>query len=717
MAALVGSWGWPLPLRAAVPQAVVTVDDVHFFNYGVEHGLSQTTVKTMLQDSTGAVWIGTQDGLNRFDGYEFKVYRADLQRRDSLPDSYIQALAPSRRGGFWVGTKAAGIALYDPERDRFTRFATGEPEGGGEANAVTALQETDNGRLWVGNSGNGLQWLDPDSQKFEWAPDALNREVGPIAAMALLDGHLLVGGKDGVWRVDASGQSAQRWSRAGDDLRVESIEVSPNGQEVWVGTRFAGLFRFDRSGRQLNQWQGKEGLPHTNVRDLVFDHQGRLWITTLEGLARLDAIGRPLRTWTYGAGLGGSLASSRLQALMVDRDGLVWVGTWLNGVSIFSPQSQVFEELQIRAGNTIGGRGLAVGSFLIEPDGSVWLSAAEGVGLVHYDYSRGVLAQYLPDPSNPRALPSNIILDIRRDRRGRLWVSTAAGLARLEDDGFVVYRHDPKEATSLPHPNCSALLEDRRGAIWVGTLGGGLGVLCDGCTRFRNYRALPDMDGRPGLGGGSVETLYEDSRGFIWIGMRSAGLARLDPDTDRIEHFRARPGVPGHIGNDSVSWISEDRQGRLWVGHGAGVSWARLDAPGPLQFHNYSMNAVGGIVQDEAGRFWISTTVGISRLDVDTGEIVHFGARDGAQLMGYFVTATGQFPDGRIAFGGINGLTVFDPRKVVVAPKLHRVALTAIYLARAGAEAEADAWAQWVRTGQEGGEIVLPPDGDDVSLE
>lgn len=717
MAALVASWAWPAAVEAAEPKAVVSVDNVHFFSYGVEDGLSQTTVKAMLQDPTGAVWIGTQDGLNRFDGHEFKVYRADSQRPDSLPDSYVQVLAPSRGGGFWVGTKAGGLARYDPARDRFTRFATGDPEGGGEANAVIALQETDEGRLWVGNSGNGLQWLDPGTTRFHWAPDALNRQLGSVTAMAVLGDQLLVGGKDGVWQVDRSGQSARRWSRAGEDLHVESLEVSPDGKDVWVGTRFHGLFRFAADGRPLGQWQVKDGLPHVNVRDLAYDHQGRLWITTLEGLARLDAPGRPLRVWTYGAGLGGSLASSRLQALMVDRDGLVWVGTWLNGVSIFSPQSEVFEELQVRASNTVGGRGLAVGSFLIDPDGSVWLSAAEGVGLVHYDYARGVLAQYVPDPTHPRGLPSNIILDLRRDRRGRLWVSTAAGLARLDGDGFTVFRHDPKDATSLPSPNCSALLEDRSGALWVGTLGGGLGKLCEGCTRFRNYRALPGADGRPGLGGSSVETLFEDSRGAIWIGLRSAGLARLDPATDRLEHFRARPGVPGHIGNDSVAWISEDRQGRLWVGHGAGVSWARLDRPGPLEFHNYSMNAVGGILQDEEGRFWISTTVGISRLDVDTGEIVHFGARDGAQLMGYFVTASGQFPDGRMAFGGINGLTVFDPRKVVVAPKMHRVALTALYLARAGQEAESDAWAQWINRVPRGQPIVLPPEGDDISLE
>lgn len=410
----------PAAGRSATPEAVVTIDDVHFHNYGVQDGLSQTTVKTMLQDPSGAVWIGTQDGLNRFDGYEFKVYRTDLQRDDSLPDNYVQALVPSRRGGFWVGTKAAGIALYDPERDNFTRFSTEEVRGGNEANAVIALQETADGRLWVGNSGDGLQWLDPGREHLQWAPEPLNRQFGSIAAMALLDGRLLVGGKDGLWQVDSSGQSAQRWGRSGHDLRVESIELSPDGREVWVGTRFAGLFRFDRNGQILGRWRSADGLPNDNVRDLVFDRQGRLWITTLMGLARLDALDKPLRVWTYGAGLGGSLASDRLQSLLVDRDGLVWVGTWLNGVSIFAPQTEAFKEVQVRARGG-GGKGLAVGAFMIDPDGSIWMSAAEGLGLVHYDFARGVLAHYPPDPRNPRALPSNIILDIRRDRRGLAW--------------------------------------------------------------------------------------------------------------------------------------------------------------------------------------------------------------------------------------------------------------------------------------------------------
>lgn len=191
--------------------------------------------------------------------------------------------------------------------------------------------------------------------------------------------------------------------------------------------------------------------------------------------------------------------------------------------------------------------------------------------------------------------------------------------------------------------------------------------------------------------------------------------------TDRIEHYRARPGVEGRLGNDSVTWIGEDRQGRLWVGHGAGLSWARLGAPGqPLYFHNYSSNAVGGVLEDADGYFWISTTVGISRLDAKTGQFTHFGARDGAQLMGYFISASGQFPDGRIAFGGVSGVTVFDPRKVTAMKQTHGVTLTAMHLARADAAATAGVWGQWVRGARAehgASEIVLPPNGDDLSLE
>ncbi|GAB3754692.1 two-component regulator propeller domain-containing protein [Lysobacter olei] len=699
------------------PTPAVLVDDAHFRNYGVRDGLSQASAKTLLQDATGAVWIGTQDGLNRFDGYEFKVYRADPERQETLPDSHVQVLAASRRGGFWVGTRAAGIALYRPELDSFVRFPTATAAFGGESNAVVALQETADGRLWIGNSGEGLHWLDPADDSFHGAPEALNRQLGPVAAFGLLDGQLLAGGQDGVWLVDPSGQTARRWGPSGAELRVEAIAVSPNQREVWIGTRFSGVYRFDRQGRELGHWGPEEGLPHVTVRDIKFDHEGRLWISTLEGLARFDSPAVPLKVWTYGTGLGDSLSSDRLMGLMVDRDGLVWVGSLLKGASVIAPRSQVFKEIQVRSPSSRGGGGSAVGTFLIEPNGALWISAAEGLGVVHYDPHRGVIGHFSHEPGNPRSLPSNIVVDFKRDRRGRVWVATAEGLARMEGDGFKVYRHDPKAPGSLPSPNVLTLLEDRDGAMWVGTLGGGVGRLCDGCDHFRVYGAKPGPDGQPGLGSNSVEAMHEDRHGAIWIGLRSGGLVRLDPKTERIVRYRARPGVPGFIGNDSVSWISEDRQGRLWVGHGAGVSWARTDGTGPLQFQNIRMNAVGAVVQDDDGHHWVSTTVGISRIDADTGAVTHYSSRDGAQMMGYFIGAAGKFPDGRIAFGGLNGITVFDPRKVVPAAPPHRVALTDLHAAGAGSAARTDIWRQWMTVGQQGREVVLPPEAGNFALE
>lgn len=710
-----------LPGHAAPASSstIVTVDDVRFRNYGVRDGLSQSSARSMLQDATGAVWIGTEDGLNRFDGYEFKVYRADQERPDALPDPHVQVLAPSRRGGFWVGTRAAGIARYRPEQDDFVRYPAPGVVGDDERNAVLALQETADGRLWIGTSGDGLHWLDPADDRFHRLPESLNRELGSVSALAVLDGQLLAGGKDGLWLVDASGRTARRWGRAGTDLRVDAIQLSPNQREIWVGTRFAGMFRFDRSGRQLGHWGVDDGMPHVTVRDMAFDRQGRLWVATLGGLARFDSPALPLKVWRYGSGLGDRLSSDRLQQLMVDRDGLIWVGTHLSGASVIAPRSQVFKEIQIRsqssAGN--GGGGVAVTTLFAEPDGSLWMGATEGVGVIHYDLQRGVLAQYQAETGNPRALPSNIVVDIRRDRRGRLWLATAEGLARQEGGGFKVFRHDPSDPGSLPSPNVLTLIEDRSGGIWVGTLGGGLGWLCEGCDRFRVYGAKPGASGQPGLGGSSVEVLFEDRHGAIWVGLRSAGLVRLDPKTNRVVHYRARPGAPGFLGNDSVSWISEDRQGRLWVGHGAGVSWAQNDGSGALRFENRRTNAVGAVIQDAEGHYWISTTVGISRLDATTREITHFGARDGAQMMGYFVAAASRFPDGQIAFGGLNGVTVFDPRNVVAAPPPHRVALTELHVGGVDAAAAAGIWRQWIASGQLGREIELPPEADALSLE
>lgn len=701
----VGGAGAQAPSAAAV-----SFEDVRFQRYGVEDGLSQTSAVSMLQDATGYVWIGTQDGLNRFDGYEFRVYRNDPRDPGSVPDNNVPILERASGGGFWVGTLTSGVGRYVPAQDRFVRYMADGRPGSLRTNVVTALREGHDGRLWVAGSGGELQWLPKGGSRFESVSPAVTRQVGPITAIVLLGSDVLLGSQSGLWRMSGDGRQVRRWSDV-PGVQVETMELSPQADSVWIGTRNEGLLHLDRDGRRLHQWRRAEGLPDDQVRDLQFDDRGQLWIATFDGLARLDGVDAAPRVWRFGAGLAGTLASSRIHSLMLDRDGLLWAGTWLNGVSVYVPSTRSFGEIQVKEEGARGNFSTAVTSVHVDADGTFWLGAVERMGLVHYDLQRGVLAQYTHDPADPHSLPSARITSITRDRRGRLWVATSNGLGRLDGTRFTVFHNDPSDPHSLPHNALRRLHVDRAGTLWVGTFDGKLAALCETCSQFRRYTLMEA--GVRTAGGAGVEALFEDSRGNFWAGGLLGGLLRIDRDTGRIERFRADASRPGTISHDTVTAIVQDRRGRLWVGtQGGGINRVDFDAAGQPRFTAFGIqdglatNAVGGIVEDATGQLWISTTEGISRLDPRTGRIDNYGASTGTQLLGYFVGDFTAVPDGRIAFGGMRGVTVFDPRRIQPMPAPWRVALTELAAPSGAATHSIDP----------DGTVVLPPEGDDITL-
>ncbi|QSX77988.1 two-component regulator propeller domain-containing protein [Agrilutibacter solisilvae] len=700
---------------AAAQVAAVSYEDVRFQRYGVEDGLSQTSAVSMLQDEAGYVWIGTQDGLNRFDGYEFRVYRNDPRDPGSVPDNNVPILERASEGGFWLGTLTSGVGRYLPAQDRFERHVADGRPGSLLSNVVTALHEDAQGRLWVAGSGGELQWLAKGSDRFESVAPDVSAQVGPITSILPLGKDVLLGAQSGLWLMSRDGRRVRRWSE-GQGVPVETLELAPKGGGVWVGTRTEGLLHFDLEGRRLQQWRRAEGLPDEQVRDLQFDDRGQLWIATFDGLARLDAADAPMRVWLFGAGLAGTLASSRIHSLMLDRDGLLWAGTWLNGVSVHVPATRSFGEIQVKEAGARGSFSTAVTAVHVDADGTFWLGAVERMGLVHYDLRRGLLAQFSHDPADPRSLPSPRITHVVRDRRGRLWVASSGGLARLDGNRFTVFRHDPADPDGLPHNSLRRLYVDRAGTLWVGTFDGKLASLCETCTKFRRYTLM--AAGVRTAGGAGVEAIFEDSRGNFWAGGLLGGLLRIDRATGRIERFRADIHRPGAISHDTVTAIVEDRRGRLWVGtQGGGVNRVDMDAQGRPYFSAYGIqeglatNAVGGIVEDAAGNLWISTTEGISRLDPQTGRIANFGASTGTQLLGYFVGDFSAVPDGRIAFGGMRGVTVFDPGRVQAMPAPWRVALTDLRLQRVDPQSPSSPRAVDVE-----GTRVLPPEGDDITL-
>jgi len=699
---------------------------VRFQRYGVENGLSQTTIRDLYQDRQGFIWLATQDGLNRFDGYEFRIYRNDPAKLNTLGDNHIIALENAAAKGFWVGTQSGGLALYDPANDQFKRFQAGGKFGDLADNGISTLKLDKQKRFWVATNAGTLQWLDEKQMLFQNVASVNYDLVGRVKSMMDYRDGLLLGARNGIYYLANDHANLQAWpEKAPLTVEVETTIRSPDGKEIWVATLEDGLYRYTAAGKLLQHLKRSDGLADNNVRDLKFDRFGRLWVATFDGLSRIDSSSALIKTWRYNQGLGGSLASSRIQSLMEDRDGLMWIGTWVNGVSLFIPRTETFQEITSQSGNANALPGSAVPGLFVDKDATVWFGVLEGGGLVHYDLSKGILARYVNDPDKPDSLPPGVVQNIVRDRNGSIWVATGAGLAKLNANGksFEIFRNEKDNPHSLPYNTLQRLFVDSKGTLWIGTGGGGLASRCETCLDFERYQVPENSEYKKYYSNEIVNAIFEDSRGQFWFGLRPGGLVKLDRQTGVMQRFRGEPGKANSLSHDTVTSISEDSHHRMWVGtQGGGLNRLDFGSGGEIRFTLYSTknglgaNAIGGTIEDKQGNIWVSTTAGLSRINPANNQIENFGSRDGAQGLGYFVGSYGKLPDGRILFGGLRGVTLFNPQDVDSAPAPNRAELTSLRVLKSGDRNNNEKpYALTNNTG--GARLELQAEADDVSIE
>ena len=666
-------------LAGAVPGIV----DVRFRNYSTGDGLSQATAMAMAQDSTGFLWVGTQDGLNRFDGYGFKVYKHVRGQTGVLSDNAITALAADGDGSLWVGTQAGGLDHYDPVLDRFEHYAADPLRSDSLASEhITALMLDKRDWLWVASTGGKLQWLDRVTNRFLEAPLG---DQSMLAAVRVLlqarDGSVLIGSRDGLWQCDVNAGNLHelRFDPA-HSLDVSALAVGATG-DIWVATAASGIYRFSESGKPLAWYHQNAGdghaLPGDEIRDLKFDRQWRLWVATkANGLLRIDPDSGRIEQFRHDPANPRSLAANRQESIMIDRDGLVWAGSWNNGLSVHDLRTEAFVSLRSVPGDarTLP-RNPVVGA-LANPDGTLWLGSPSGGGLVKFDPHNGVVQRFVPDENKPDALPVALIEQIARGRDGSLWIATAGGgLVRLPPGSsqFVRYRHDPNDPGSLASDDLLYVMQDRKGTLWVGTTDAGLDELCDGCRNFRHHQHDPVK--ADSIGFGPIASVMEDAQGEIWVALRPGGLDRYDRASGRFQHFRADPRDPQSLSNDTVTTFLQDSKGGIWIGtQGGGLNHLLPDSYANPRFETISTaeglgaDAIGSIVEDERHALWISTTVGISRYDPPSRHIVNFGPPDGTLAQGYYLNDVAVLPDKRILFGGPSGATLFDPGRVDLPP-------------------------------------------------
>ncbi len=655
-------------------------------------GFFQQIVQCMVQDDIGFLWLGTQGGLFRYDGYSFKKYEAREAPR-ALRSNDIRALFVDRSGTLWIGTHGGGLSRLDYETDSFETYRSDRAdETSLPDDQIRAIQQDDAGNLWVGTWKDGLALLDLSTGRFRRfsalpnTPDALSSD-NIRDLLKTRDGQIWVatlGG--GLCRFNPRSPAFECYRNVPDDnssLSSDSVRAlveSPDGN-LWIATWGGGLNRFDRDRKTFERFHSGQasGMSDDVVLNLTLDGEGGLWLATFRGgLNHFDTATRRFRTFGYSPHDVLSLSSDLISSVFLDRSGILWIGTGA-GLNRYSPATGRFGHHRDdpTEPNDLSGSGIR--AFLSESDRVLWVGTRRS-GLNRLDRETGRSQVYRHDKNVPWSIAEDAIFAMVPGEEDSIWVATwHSGLDRFNPvtERFEHFRHDPGDPTSLSDDRIRALLIDREGSLWVGTFGGGLNLFDRNSGRFRSYR---NREGDlASLSDDRIHALGEAPDGTILVGTREGGLNKFDPDLGVFETFRSVAGDPTSLNHDTVNAICRDESGRVWIATDGGLN--RFDY-GTGTFRRYGprqglpSDRVYAVADDDDGQIWVSTAVGLSRLDPVEETFRNYDAEDGLQTADFNMGAVLRADSGELMFGGNDGFNAFFPRSIQENPHVPPMVVT-----------------------------------------
>ena len=656
---------------------------MYFEHLTMRDGLSMSTINSILQDSQGYVWLATEAGLNRYDGYTVRQFRRDRGNPHGLASDYVWSMAEDSQGDLWLATDGGGVARWERRTETFQQFRHDPNQQQSLASdTVRVLLIDSKGFIWAGTKDHGLDVLDPrtglarhyrhrDSDAYSLPSDAIG------ALYADHEGRIWVGSDGGLSRYDAMADGFVTYGDAMSaakirDPRVRAIREDHNGA-LWIGTVNDGLARLDQNGSRFTVFRHEAGDPHSLSHDHVWavleDSAKRLWVATVDGLDLFDQNSESFIRYGHDADNPQSLRDGDVLSLYQDRGGVLWVGTREGGASHWNPRSWLLGHYYSEAF-----RGAQIGSFADDGAGKVWVGTMGG-GLIEIDSRNGRERRYGADNSSggPQ-LSDERVMALLNDHQGSLWIGTmSGGLDRLDlaSGKLRVYRSTAGDANTLPADGVMSLFEDRSGTLWVGTFRGGLASIdrtTDKITRYPFGAATANS-----LSSSKASAVVEDSLGNLWIGTDGGGLNLFERKSGRFHAYRRDDRDPTSLSDDTVYALHIDPHGDLWVGTAGGGLDRVIGTsakPEAVHFENQSglrgmpSQVVYGIESDREGRLWLSTNNGLARFDTRSHTVKVFHQVHGLQDDEFNINAHFSSADGILYFGGNHGFNAFLPNLI-----------------------------------------------------
>lgn len=646
-----------LRILLIVLPTLALAQQTHFRPLEAENELSQQHINALLKDHQGFMWIATQDGLNRFDAYQFRTFFQNPGDTNSLSSNYVWTLYEDTRQQLWVGTYGGGLCRYDPNREQFKPFPT--PSTLSAANSIRTLIEFPKGTLQVGTDA-GLWQFDLEKERYSPLDTTLFKSLTTVLALfPLSETDLLVGTAEGLFLYEPEHHRLQKVDFPLSFTQVSAIQEVEN--EIWVGGA-PGVFRLKKAKPlQVIGHFAPTPLVDANrlsnaITTLLADPYGAVWLGALDGFYQLDLNDFQIRSALP------DLPDRQVSSLVAVEPGLLWVGT-REGVFQWENTPSKFQLLNRRRYPGLCSEVML--GMAEDAAGNWWIGTKEG--LLEFDPKTGGHFCYTPD--NSPGMPDPYVLNIRY-LNGTLWVGFLRGGIRK----FVSEGAGKGRFVSIPGlqevTQGAGLLDmvvDEAGIYWIATPNKGL-LRWD--PRTDSLQAFGPASGKANtFSSPYLFHLLLDKNGFIWAGTANGGLCRFDPRTERVTTFANDPQNPNSISSNLVLSTYQDSQGRIWACTANGLNLMTSDSTflRITKKEGLPNETVYGILEDASGDFWLSTNGGLCKLRLAGNErftIQAFTQSDGLQGNEFNQYAFLKLRDGRLAFGGTNGLNFFDPLQI-----------------------------------------------------
>jgi len=692
-------------------------DQVQFSRLDINKGLSDNDVTCIIKDSKGFMWFGTSSGLNKYDGYKFRVFKHSLSDTSTLNDDFIVSMAEGPGNKIWVETRN-GFNIYDPLKENFSHDIAGYLRSINIPYAsIIAVKKDRLGNYWFIDAVYGIYKYNPASKitthiahKPGDANSIYSNDVADVSldskgnTWLIYDNGLIECLDDRNMVVSRLDMISKNYSSTGIPFKL----FIDNNDDFWayVPTYSSGVFYISANKsvfKHFDKGEGPDKLSTNVIDNIIQDDKGRIWIATDNGgINILNKNDFKIKVVLNREDDNKSLSQNSIISMYKDNTGIVWIGTYKRGISYYNESIIKFPLYAHHLSDPNSLPFNDINKFVEDKNGNLWLGT-NGGGLIYFNRKKNTYKSYLHNPANPNSLCNNVIVNMCLDHDQNLWIGTYfGGLDCFDGKTFTHYKHNDAIPGSLSEDRVYSILEDSDHNLWVGTLAGGLNLFKRDTKTFVHFKA-----GQPNsVHSNYISALLEDHEKNLWIAT-SYGVDVLLKKTHHFVHYLHKNNDPNSLIYNNTNNIIEDSRGLIWITTREGIS---IFNPVTSKFQNIIKedglpdNIVMDIQEDDAHNMWASTTNGISNITVkSTGyplkfNFINYNETDGLQGREFTENASCKTRNGELVFGGGNGFNIFKPSSIHINSNISDLVFTDFQL-----------FNQSIKPGEKvNGHIILP---------